>query len=665
MTLLVLFATVLFLPLIALTQIKDPILNNPVFGTSGGSRILIQNKSSETFMNNGENREYEIVDKAQAINSSYKIGFLVPSFTYAAYHDNSFYDFYHKYKDAKRDVNITTDLALLRNNEIPNGPFLVYNAKPGAALTIPYGDYFSILKEQVEQIVPQATVTDISDVDVHFGRIFNPKDYSNLYDILFLFHSEYVTQEEYDNLRLFVSNGGTIVFTDANVLYAEIKYDPSNNSITLVKGHNWEFDGSVAKKSIAERWPRETSEWTGSNFMYGRPTFVDLDFLNMPFNYTHSEEQHVTNKNAKILHNYHVHDPKDPDFNATVATYEMNYGKGKVIGISLYGHTLVGKNGFDTYLKLFDYIIIPHSLRAKDYKLVDGNERILLPSIMNTGIVSKIEVNNQLQILTLHMERQLLQKDSLTVSIPRILISPMADINFDNSSEGYEIMADGVRLDFDYIALDSETGFGISLPSDATRVQIRFTFPNFSIDAPKDISLEAQGRNNSLTKLGQPRIYCSSQDPSCNNLIISENAPASFPIGSTYVTWVAKHPHSGLTVRDLQKVTIYDEILPYVSITHPPTNSSEIRTPRGIFNISGIAYDKAGIEKVEAFAYDLPFDGGFSYLPAAPAADGDWSKWSMSFNLGNKTEIGISVRATDISGNRNWDKGIFSLYPES
>ena len=120
-----------------------------------------------------------------------------------------------------------------------------------------------------------------------------------------------------------------------------------------------------------------------------------------------------------------------------------------------------------------------------------------------------------------------------------------------------------------------------------------------------------------------------------------------------------------MTVRDLQKVTIYDDILPYVSITHPPTNSSEIKTPRGIFNISGTAYDKVGIEKVEAFAYDLPFDGGFSYMPAAPAADGDWSKWSMSFNVGNKTEIGISVRATDISGNRNWDKGIFSLYPES
>ena len=67
-------------------------------------------------------------------NNSYRIGFLVPSFTYVAYNDNSFYDFYHKYKDTEGDVNVTTDLACLRDNEIPEGPFMVYNAKPGAGL---------------------------------------------------------------------------------------------------------------------------------------------------------------------------------------------------------------------------------------------------------------------------------------------------------------------------------------------------------------------------------------------------------------------------------------------------------------------------------------------------------------------------------------------------
>jgi hypothetical protein len=76
-----------------------------------------------------------------------------------------------------------------------------------------------------------------------------------------------------------------------------------------------------------------------------------------------------------------------------------------------------------------------------------------------------------------------------------------------------------------------------------------------------------------------------------------------------------------------------------------------------------VAYDKSGIEKVEAFAYELPFDGRFSYMSATPAGE-DWSRWSMSLDVGNRTEIGVSVRATDKAGNRNWDKGTFSLSPE-
>ena len=63
-----------------------------------------------------------------------------------------------------------------------------------------------------------------------------------------LFHNEYVTQKEYDNLRQFVKNGGTIVFIDANVFYAEVRYDRDNHTITLVKGHYWEFDGKARKK---------------------------------------------------------------------------------------------------------------------------------------------------------------------------------------------------------------------------------------------------------------------------------------------------------------------------------------------------------------------------------------------------------------------------------
>ena len=48
---------------------------------------------------------------------------------------------------------------------------------------------------------------------------------TNKYDILILGHQEYVTQQEYANLKHFVANGGTLVLMDGNVFYAEVKYD--------------------------------------------------------------------------------------------------------------------------------------------------------------------------------------------------------------------------------------------------------------------------------------------------------------------------------------------------------------------------------------------------------------------------------------------------------
>ena len=77
------------------------------------------------------------------------------------------------------------------------------------------------------------------------------KNKTNAYDILLLFHNEYVTQDEYNNLKQFVSKGGTIVFIDSNIFYAQVRYDKDNRTVTLVKGHNWQFDGkSCIKKCI-------------------------------------------------------------------------------------------------------------------------------------------------------------------------------------------------------------------------------------------------------------------------------------------------------------------------------------------------------------------------------------------------------------------------------
>jgi hypothetical protein len=93
-------------------------------------------------------------------------------------------------------------------------------------------------------------ITVMRDEDVHDGHIFYQDNKSNAYDLLMLFHSEYVTQAEYNKLKEFVKNGGVLVLIDANVFYAEVRYDRNNHAITLVEGHDKKFDGKAATRSV-------------------------------------------------------------------------------------------------------------------------------------------------------------------------------------------------------------------------------------------------------------------------------------------------------------------------------------------------------------------------------------------------------------------------------
>ena len=161
------------------------------------------------------------------------------------------------------------------------------------------------LQNHISNLMPSANVTIISDPDVHNGNIFDDNTTrSNKYDVLILEHQEYVTQEEYDYLRQFVANGGILILPYSNIFYAEIKYDPKDDTMVLVKGHSWEFDGKLATKSIiAERWLNETSEWVGSNYANQSSGII---FGNNPFGYLKHEEQFITNPKVNILLDYNV-----------------------------------------------------------------------------------------------------------------------------------------------------------------------------------------------------------------------------------------------------------------------------------------------------------------------------------------------------------------------
>ena len=380
-----------------------------LINTTGTYRVVIS--ASDNAGNNGysETTINAILSPSEAAVP--KIAFVRPSFTEAAYSDHGFYTFYYKYKFPPFGKKITTDLDMFtvktpvsipeRQNEtglrhlsnltalIPlNGTELrdvSFDGSPDPQkFWMPFVDH-------VKKAVPSAIVTVMRDEDVNDGHIFSTdKNKTNAYDILLLFHNEYVTQDEYNNLKQFVSKGGTIVFIDSNIFYGQVRYDKDNRTVTLVKGHNWQFDGKAASRSVSERWYNDTKEWVGGNFLEN-DIHDNITFTNNPFNYTHFEEQFVNNPKAKIIIDYGIKFPKDylvfetfppdkKDGNITVATYSLNYGKGKVIMMGLYGQNLAENERF---IKVFDNLIIHQALCSN-----------LQPCNMNKASSSNISHNN-------------------------------------------------------------------------------------------------------------------------------------------------------------------------------------------------------------------------------------------------------------------------------
>jgi glutaredoxin-related protein len=289
--------------------------------------------------------------KSKAVENSFlkqiKIGFVDPTFTFAAY-DNSFYLFYEITNSSPESSNFTRYTDLL-SSKIPQD---TTNFKESDDIML-----------HLKWLLPQSNINFITDQDVHKGTlIFNDKG-ENLYDVLILSHQEYVTQREYDNLKKFVANGGILTLLDGNVFYGEVMYDEITDKITLVKGHGWAFNGKSAWKSIAERWANETSQWVGSNYLCCFDD--DIIFRNNPFDIKHDEEQYITNPHAKILLDYNATENKPNPRKFVVATYELEYKKGRVLTLGLYTDDLKGNQRF---WRFFDSLIFQYVLGDKVHR---------------------------------------------------------------------------------------------------------------------------------------------------------------------------------------------------------------------------------------------------------------------------------------------------------
>jgi hypothetical protein len=573
-----------------------------------------------------------------------RIAFVEPTFTYAAYQNNSFYNFYTKYNPITPvGASVTADLQLIKNVTIPHGPIILHNDKPGTKPGIPYYLYAENLKERIRHVFPAISIINLRDEDIDGGKIFAPNG-TNLFDVLFLTHEEYATARTYFNFKTFVNNGGTIVFTDSNILYAEISYDNKTGTISLVKGHRWEFDGDSARKSVNERWANESREWIGSNFLLA---WKELHFKDNPFNYKKTEEVNITNSRATILHDFMVFDPNDSLFKGKVASYEMTYGKGKVIHTGIFGHTLYDN---PVFMNFFEYVIVPHSLGSA-YSLNINGTLNQVNWILNSGRVSKISTLADDGSLSINLDRTFRNDDSLIISVPK------QALGLGNISKGsylsLNVTVDGAQSHFNYSNIQREVGLSIRIGHGSSNVRIQaelFPLP-FALIAGPSINVEAKGKSMHLG-IETPTIRGKIPGP----FSITSDQPPDFKLGTTSVRWSVK-TIGGLEDYDFQNITLYDNIKPTIEITYPTvsiSNSITVSHDNSII-VKGTSSDlQSGIKMVDVRIISVKDKENSAYRLASPKNPGDWSSWSIPLKI-SSTDLPLTIyaRATDHAGNEN------------
>jgi hypothetical protein len=278
-------------------------------------------------------------------------------------------------------VPITDHLEML-SPKIPTTPEEIKHLDEMNPLGELYNPYrVTKIVPHIKELLPNADVVILTDGDIHEGQA-NSSDSGISFDILILGHNEYVTQQEYNNLKNFVANGGILVCLDGNILYCEVSYNKDAQTVTLVRGHRWVFDGQKAYwykpekyfEDSGERWQEETSRWLGSNYAYfadihghrkGFAYYLSNRLIDI-FEYIPLEDQYITNYDGiNIIQDWGAKSafPGVPlvHRDLKIACYEKTYGKGKSIVFGIYSDIIIDNPEF---LKFFDGVLLGNAIAS-------------------------------------------------------------------------------------------------------------------------------------------------------------------------------------------------------------------------------------------------------------------------------------------------------------
>jgi hypothetical protein len=238
-----------------------------------------------------------------------------------------------------------------------------------------------------------------------------------------------------------------------------------------------------------------------------------ISFSNNPFNYAHFEENYVTNPNVKILHDYGLtvgdnYEAESWHRNATIATYELNYGSGKNVVLGIYAQN---ESDNPAFLDFFENVVLMHAL-GNEYRVRAGDQDFLLYWKMQSGTVSKVIADGELGKLVVSIDNIENTTDVLRISLPKALIdirnandqksdmkaqetalpTPAQQSQLDEVRSDMELVVttfteEGVtssnRISVDQAATDHERILEIPLSEDTASVEIygAFVAPEFGL----------------------------------------------------------------------------------------------------------------------------------------------------------------------------------------